>query len=385
VNRVAWLAAGNESGGIARSLVTVDQALRGQGDAVGLISLMAGDLVSLAERIGIEAEVCEARPEIVTRIFGSLPPRMTTVGAGGLSMSSSFVSRVAAASQRVFDGQVPSVIHVRSPHLLLLGGAVARAFAVPLVWQIPNFIGGQPGRRSVREMFYRTIVARSGARPLANSQAVAEEFAFLGELPWAYIPLENRYLESADQWVPEEELTFLSIGRIDPLKGQLEIVGGFEQYCASGGAGRLIIVGLLVDDAASNALRARVAASPERARIRLEPFQEDPVDLFLRASVAISGQTVMEPFGQVAAQAIALGIPVLAIGRGGPAELVGRTGYGWRVADFAPERIALGLHAAAATIDPMRSNAAGARAFAREAFGADAFRRAYNTLLDEVR
>jgi glycosyltransferase involved in cell wall biosynthesis len=385
VNRVAWLSAGDESGGIARSLVAVHEALRSQGDVVALVSIVSGDLVSLARGVGIAAEVCGPRSQLVDGVFTTLSARMTTVGAGVLSLSSRLVSAVAEASRRAFDGRDPSVIHVRSPHLVLLGGAVARRLDVPIVWQIPNFIGGRPGRRPVREGFYRSIVARAGARPLANSQAVAAEFSFLGDVPWAYVPLESRYFDRAAHPRPLDELTFLSIGRIHPLKGQLQIVSGFEHYCASGGVGELHIIGLLADDAASDALRARVAASPDRGRIALQPFQEDPVDTFVRASVVISGQTVMEPFGQVAAQAISLGIPVLALGRGGPAELVARTGFGWTAADFTPERIALGLHTAAATVGQMRSNAAEARGFAREAFGPEAFQRVYTALLDDSR
>jgi glycosyltransferase involved in cell wall biosynthesis len=374
VERIAWLMAGNESGGIAQSLVSIEQAMSQRGHVVGAVSLLEGNIVDLATHSGIPVAVAITHRKPLTRaLTGGLHPRLVTFVTGMMAGSPSLRADLIRAVQRVFGGHRPTAVNVRSPRLMLLAGAVASQLGIPLTWHIPNFIGGRSDQRPIREYFYRWTVQRSGARPLANSQSIAEEFSFLGEVPWAYVPLEERYFDLAGPRVGLSHPVFLSIGRIAPLKGQMEIVAGFEKYCSEGGSGTLRIVGLRSGDPASEALRSRVYMSKHRERIVLVPYRPDPIPEFTSASIVLSGQTVMEPFGQVAAQALALGIPVLALGRGGPAEMVGRTEYGWHVSSFEAGRIAAGMQRAADELVSVRIRSSYVRSFARDAFGGEEF------------
>jgi glycosyltransferase involved in cell wall biosynthesis len=376
VERIAWLAAGYEEGGIARSVLSVERAFRENGHLLGVVSLGSGFVVDLAERNRIRVAV--SRPPVfgIDRLVRKVSPRSTTGLTIALAGISSYVERLSESSIECIGG-LPSVVHVRSPHLLRLGGALAEKLEARLVWQIPNYLGGAPNRRPVREAFYRKLVESSKAHPLANSRRIAEEFAFLGTVPWAYIPIEPQFFAAQVSRPYPVVPHFLSMGSVSDSKGQLVLVDAFEEYVVRGGRGRLTFVGLRARHRPSEALRTRVRISQARDRIALKDFTSDPLGELLAADVAVCGNRPVEAFGQVAAQAIAVGMPVLAIGQGGPRELVSTTRFGWLVPEFLAPLVADGLLNVDSSLADMLQRAGDAREAAKSLLSYEEFVRIY--------
>lgn len=81
---------------------------------------------------------------------------------------------------------------------------------------------------------------------------------------------------------------------------------------------------------------------------------------FLRAGDVLVHASVREQFGQVLIEAMACGLPVVAVDRGGPATIVGDSGAGWLVAP--DDREALTAAITAAVNDPDERRRRGRRA-----------------------
>lgn len=373
---VVWLAHGHEGGGVGRSLLSIRQALASSGLDVHLLSLSAGPLTDLAEQHGVPVAIASPS-RIVLAAWDRCPDGILTPAAFALSS----VSGLGRAVQRRLSqvGWDPIVaVHVRTPALIPVGGRISREAGVPLIWQIAN----APSRASrARRTLYRLGLRRWRVKAIANSRYVRDQYAFLGPLPYAYVPIEAAF-RTADLDQPSElPLRFLSIGRVSPLKGQRILVAAFEDYKRRDGTGVLRIVGLQSDEASSADLRRQVADSPWRATIELVDYVADPIACYEDSHIVLAGQVVHEPFGQTAAQGLLLGRPVLAIGAGGPAELVASIGFGWHAPSFARRTIAQWLRTAERDYSTMVSRAPSARDTARRLLDPCAFVHTYEQTL----
>jgi glycosyltransferase involved in cell wall biosynthesis len=373
---ILWIARGDESGGVGRSLLSVAEVLEEVNLKVRLAALTRGRLVDLASTFGIETVVAAPSP-ITVAVRNKVPPSLATPASLLLARPFGWPRAVLQATHEAGWRDVRA-IHVRSPALLSLGGLVAQQHRVPLIWQIANAPGTE---RSVNRLVYRWAVRRWRAHPLANSRYVSNRYEFLGDIPWAYVPIEASFHTAALTAPQVDTVRFLSIGRISLQKGQGILVSAFERFLDEGGSGRLRIVGLLDDDASSEDLRRRVATSPRRDSIELVGYTENPLTEFECSHILIAGQVHQEPFGQVAAQGLAMGRPVLAIGRGGPAELVEATGFGWHVHEFEASSIKDGMSRAAQDYERVAAQAIAARRQACTLLHPKRFQKAYCDLL----
>ena len=374
---ILWVASGDETGGVGRSLLAVSAALKGEALTVRVASLSPGRLVDLADRHGVETTV-GSPSQVSLRTSHACPPRVQTPASLILAGPAGWARALQRAVSRSAWTDIRGV-HVRSPMLLSVGGALAQSLNVPLVWQVANAPGSD---RRLNQLVYRWAVRRWQAKPLANSRYVRDRFRFLGDIPWAYVPIESAFLRAAIVPPPRGPLRFLSMGRASRSKGQSILVSAFENFMGHSGCGELRIVGLRDGEPASDALRRQVAASRWHSAIQLQAYSDDPRAEFEGCHIVVAGQTGQEPFGQVAAQGLALGRPVLAVGRGGPAELVAETGFGWRVASFSRDHVAAGLRTAAGEYGDLATGAREAQRHAREMLDPRHFRRIYRGLIE---
>lgn len=361
---VLWLGRGSEGGGVARSLLSVREALAPVGLEVRLLALAAGPLTDFAQRHDVPTSIATSCPRLALDAWDRCPDSLLTpasfafAGMAGLGR--------AAQQQLRNSGWDPVVaVHVRSPAMFPVAAAISRTAEVPLVWQIAN--APREGSR-LRQALYAWSVRRWHVRPVANSQYVRALYGFLGKLPWAYVPIESTYLTADVVPPPGLPVRFLSIGSVSASKGQRVLVAAFEDYKRRGGTGKLRVVGLEKNDAASADLRRQVDASPWRATIELLDYVSDPIGCFEESHIAVAGNVVQESFGQTAAQALLLGRPVLAIGAGGPEELVAATGFGWHAPQFERGTISDWLATAEDEYVTTVARARSARAAARRLF-----------------
>ncbi len=168
-------------------------------------------------------------------------------------------------------------------------------------------------------------------------------------------------------------------------KGHLLVVEAFERAAARLENVHLVLVGGPIYDTVAERgyaeeLARRVrrsshsgagAPKPLSDRIHFVKFQPEPWKLYPEFDLVVHFSTRPEPFGRVVAEAMACGVPVIAAGAGGPAEILehGVTGWLTKPGDV-PELSERLVAALSSDPAPMRA-AARERALAK--FSADRF------------
>jgi glycosyltransferase involved in cell wall biosynthesis len=115
-------------------------------------------------------------------------------------------------------------------------------------------------------------------------------------------------------------------GRLNHWKGQGLLIAALGLLKRQGrlGALRLAVVGDVYagQDSIRQALVAQVAALGLNDRVAFVPFLSDIYPVWRASQVAVVPSTQPEPFGMVAIEAMACGLPVLAAGHGGLLDIV---------------------------------------------------------------
>jgi glycosyltransferase involved in cell wall biosynthesis len=113
------------------------------------------------------------------------------------------------------------------------------------------------------------------------------------------------------------------VGRIAPWKGQHVFLEAFAR-AFPGGDVRARVVGapLFGEDAYDQGLRRLAVDLRIADRVEFTGFREDVARELGSLDVLVHGSVIPEPFGQVVAEGLAAGLPVVAAAAGGPSELV---------------------------------------------------------------
>jgi glycosyltransferase involved in cell wall biosynthesis len=123
---------------------------------------------------------------------------------------------------------------------------------------------------------------------------------------------------------------FANIGQFVPWKNQRLFIEAAERFAAMGGNAEFLIIGsdrFGRDPGYQAELMRRVAASPIKNRIAVLGWQDDMEAVWPRVDCLVH-VAQMEPFGRVIIEAMASGVPVIAVDSGGPGEIIenGKTG-----------------------------------------------------------
>lgn len=213
------------------------------------------------------------------------------------------------------------------PYLLAAAGRTPTAW-----WQHHNGEGEQALTRLVTALPSRGIVCTSQA--VADIQARVPPRRRLlvvhpgVEEPVVPGPEELARLRARLGIAPDAVVAALP-GRLAPWKGHDRFLAALERVPP--------ITGLVVggdDPRAAERLRSRGAI--------VTGHVEDPTPFLALADVVVNASE-NEPFGMTLPEAMALGRPVLAVGRGGPREIVRDGVDGVLVPDGSPDAIAAGL------------------------------------------
>lgn len=120
-------------------------------------------------------------------------------------------------------------------------------------------------------------------------------------------------------------VTFGIVGRLAQWKGQHLAISAFADACRrTGRAHRLLVVGgdLFGEAAYARSLHELAAGEGVAGRVEFLGHVDDVYAAMSRMDVLVHASVIPEPFGQVIVQGMAMGLPVVASGEGGPAEVV---------------------------------------------------------------
>lgn len=241
------------------------------------------------------------------------------------------VPRGAVHTLRLIRRHRPRVVHTNTA--VVLGGALgARLARVPHLWHVHEILTGPRWMARFGSWLFGSLADAV----LCNSEATREAAcahrprlrAKTRVVPNGVAPVEPRVGSRARAatraaiGVPASARLVLCPGRINAWKGQalaVRALGLIEDPSVW-----LVIVGDPPPGQPGFAaeLDRVVRASPAAARIVRLPFQPDLDALYRAADVCAVPSTRPEPFGLVAVEAMARGLPVVAAGHGGLAEVV---------------------------------------------------------------
>lgn len=277
-----------------------------------------GPLVGQLHLAGISTEVLRLgesgrelrKSEVHAR---GVSPRAAVITAG-------YVLRLAARLRQLR----PHLVHTNSLKAGVYGSLAARLAGVSVVWHVRDRIADDylPSQavslvRRMSQHLADAVVANSRATldtlaaPSPSSMVV---YSVLPEV-MTDVPLRKRKTGSA--------LTFGVVGRLAPWKGQDLFLRAFARAFPGGGERAVVVGGALFgeDDYAAS-LERLVEELGIKDRVELRGYRPDVWEELERMDVLVHSSITPEPFGQVALEGMAAGVPVIAAGAGGPAEIL---------------------------------------------------------------
>lgn len=250
--------------------------------------------------------------------------RKGAVRGGGVSplvagATAAYILRLAARLRAL----APDIVHTNSLKAGLYGSVAARLAGVPLVWHVRDRIAEdylpRPAVRLVREMVRRLATA-----VVANSHSTMSTLAD----PSNPIVLSSVLPEVLSEVPPRQRTTggplrFGVVGRLAPWKGQDFFLRSFATAFPHGDERAVVVGGALFgEDDYARRLPYLAANLGIGDRVAFRGHQRDIWDELSRLDVLVHASVTPEPFGQVVLEGMAAGIPVIAAGAGGPAEIL---------------------------------------------------------------
>ena len=287
-----------------------------------------GPLVPRMRESGAEVVVCPALP-VIRRQY--MNPR------GALYLTASwlrFAPRIAALIRK------RDVALVHSNTLAVsLGGLAVRLTRRPHVCHVHEILRSPRAAASL----LATLSSATATLVVANSRATAEHLRrtrLFSSTPTEVVlngvdeARLHRHKEASLRSLvgaSAEDVVFTLIGRVNQLKGHSVFLDSAERLAAETPNARFLIVGdsFAGQEHLSSALDRRIESSDIlRGRARRTPHVAEVGAVYGSSDVVVVPSTEPESFGLVAAEAMAMGLPVIASRIGALPEVVehGRTG-----------------------------------------------------------
>jgi len=261
---------------------------------------------------------------------------------------------------RLVSSWQPDVVHTHAGVPVCAAAAVRDAGAHPfrLINHVYNWGTDRPAWMNAMDLdgirrADRVICSAEAYRSLLLSSGVPPRR--LAYVPWG---LDLDGIRAAAQPVtrPRSSAPRIGfVGRIEPRKGQLDLVRGFARYRTQAPTATLELVGLVADRNYASRVEAAIRRLRLEGAVTLTGQVRSPYrhlvgwDLFVSMS-ADEGQ------GLAALEAMALNVPVLARPVAGIEDYLVDGVNGWACESAAPEAVASGI--ARALSDPARSRIA---------------------------
>jgi glycosyltransferase involved in cell wall biosynthesis len=238
---------------------------------------------------------------------------------------------------KLLDDIRPSAFITNAAKAHVVGALTRRRKDVPLIWYMRD---GLENRALSRRLL--SLLSRRCDLAVCISQYVAAQFR---EYISASVPSNviynivdlNRFhpgvLPPTDLRKQPDEIWFGIVGAITPLKGQDIFLDAAEKVLRELPNAIFVIVGnnpYITESGHcyEEELRQRVLSSPLRDRVKFVGFRSDVPGILSQLDVLVQANRGPEGLGRSVLEAMACGVPVIAVNKWGPAELIqdGQTG-----------------------------------------------------------
>ncbi|MDE8652280.1 glycosyltransferase family 4 protein [Novosphingobium album (ex Liu et al. 2023)] len=182
------------------------------------------------------------------------------------------------------------------------------------------------------------LVRFSRAKIIYNSQATADAFALPVDQIQTVIhngvaPIDRpAQPEIPAVFTPERPLKLAMLGRISDWKGQNLLIEGVAALLPEDQkrvSVRIVGSTFLNVQGPVDALQRQIDKAGLSRNVSLEPFKDDPAEVYLWSDVCVVPSRLPEPFGRVAIEAMSHARPVIAAAHGGLLEIVRDAKTGW--------------------------------------------------------
>lgn len=361
--------------GSDRVLIQLAQGLSGGEEFHPIVVLPeTGPLLTELRRSGIEVHVAEVA-KLSRAVFS---PR----GVLGLLGKA---RRGLRELDALVDGRVISVVH--SNTIAVLAGALwARWRRVPHLWHVHEIIRSP----ALVRRFFPFVIRLLSDSVVSNSRQT--EAWLVGEQPGlksrsrvvfnglpALARPERARCEAFRTSVGAdgESLVVTLAGRINRWKGQSVLIEAAGILSRTDLASRLrfVVVGSAAPglEDLPEQLRQRADALGVRELVVFRDFVEDVWPVWFGSDIAVVPSTEPEPFGMVAIEAMAAGLPVIAAGHGGLLDIIEDGASGLLVTPGSAEDLARAIARLARDAELRRSLGEAGRKRQKEKFSASSY------------
>jgi glycosyltransferase involved in cell wall biosynthesis len=333
--RVGVLCAISGLGGAEFSLLELVTHLRGSYE-FHLIVPGNGPLKKSAELAGAKVWVLPW-PKAIAGAGETAQHPMSPVRMLRLLQSGTCLPLFARRLSKLLDEIRPSVFVTNSVKAHVIGSLTRKRKRVPLIWYMRD---GLEDRVLSRKLL--ALLSRRCDLTVCISRYVAAQFR---KYVSASVPANVIYnivdlsrfrpgaLSPADLRKKPEEIWYGIVGAITPLKGHDIFLDAAEKVLRELPNAIFAIVGNnpYVTEAGlryEERLRQRVRNSPLRDRVKFVGFRNDVPGILSQLDILVQPNRGPEGLGRSVLEAMACGVPVIAVNKWGPAELIedGRTG-----------------------------------------------------------
>lgn len=315
-------------------MVFVDHVARLSGGEIALLRLLPalsslvdvrvvlgeeGPLVGRLRALGVETEVMPL-PERVREVRKEAV-RLDRLDPVALASLPGYVGRL-SRRLRELDADL---VHTNSLKAALYGGVAGRLAGVPVVWHVRDRIAADYLPRGA------VALVRAASRVLPTV-VVANSRSTLVTLPrktYKQLIYNAVVQDSVRQEVRARPLTTRElevvgiVGRLAPWKGQHVFLEAFATaFRGTHVRGYIIGSAMFGEDRYAESLHRQAAQLGISDQLEFRGFREDVEAELTELDVLVHCSVIPEPFGQAVLEGMAAGLPVIASGAGGPAELI---------------------------------------------------------------
>jgi glycosyltransferase involved in cell wall biosynthesis len=291
-----------------------------------------GPLVGRLNRAGISVEVLPMADR--ARLLRKGEVTGTGVSARVAFDTVTYTARLAARLRRL----APDLVHTNSMKAGVYGSLAAKLAGIPIIWHVRDRIANDylpaPAVFMIRQMTERLASA-----VVANSRSTLGTLAARTNSVVVYSVLPDVLTEVPSRNRPRNgPLRFGVIGRLAPWKGQDMFLRAFARAFPEGDEEAALVGGALfgpAEVAYADGLGRLADDLGIASRVEFRGHRDDVWGELSQIDVLVHSSVTAEPFGQVVLEGMAAGVPVIAAGAGGPAEILEHnvTGLLYRPAD----------------------------------------------------
>jgi glycosyltransferase involved in cell wall biosynthesis len=304
------------------------------GERLGGAESMLWALLRHLDRSQIEPHVLTLAPGPFEREVAGLGIPTTVLTAGRLRQPRRGAAAVRAVS-RLFARERPDLILNWSPKTHIYGGPAAQLAGMSerVIWWQHGIPNGHWLDRVATALPARAVGCSSQASALAQRRLWPHRPTFVVhpgiDQPRA-VPVSEQEELRARLGIPPECVVIGMVGRLQPGKGQHLLLGALPLLVERGLDVHVLIIGGDAYDLSPDYAQGleRLVHDFGLADAVTLTGQVEPIAPYMQLMDILVNATAVESFGIVLLEAMALGIPVVAVPSGGPLEIIepGRSG-----------------------------------------------------------